>query len=223
MQRRAIEDLTELLRDKLAAAKIPAISLRGYVTPRRLAIIADGIPGVQPDRTEERRGPRVGAPQPAINGFLRSAGLASIQQCEIRDTGRGEFHFAALYHPGRPAAQVLPEIIRAAMAELPWPKSMRYPASSLRWVRPLTSIICLLDGEVLPLPLDDVPVGRTTRGHRFLSPGEICVGNAVDYVARLGEASVVLDQDRRKEMIRRGLEHAAAAGGLSLKPDPELL
>ena len=223
MQHRAIADLTELLRDNLAAAEIPATNLRGYATPRRLAIIADGIPEVQPDRTEERRGPRVGAPRPAIDGFLRSAALASTGQCEIRDTGRGEFYFATLHHPGRPAAQVLPEVIRAAMAELPWPKSMRYPASSLRWVRPLVSILCLFDGEVLLLPIDRVPVGRTTRGHRFLSPGEICVGNAADYIERLGKANVVLDQDCRKEMIRRGLEHAASDEGLSLKPDPELL
>jgi glycyl-tRNA synthetase beta chain len=223
MQHRAIADLTELLRDNLAAAEIPATSLRGYATPRRLAIIADGIPEVQPDRTEERRGPRVGAPRPAIDGFLRSAALASTGQCEIRDTRRGEFYFATLHHPGRPAAQVLPEVIRAAMAELPWPKSMRYPASSLRWVRPLVSIICLFDGEVLLLPLDGIPVGRTTRGHRFLSPGEICVGNAADYTERLAKANVVLDQDCRKEMIRRGLEHAVADEGLSLKPDPELL
>src|SRR5439155_3397764 len=181
------------------------------------------IMATQPDRTEERRGPRVGAPQPAVDGFLRSAGLADIGDCEIRDTGRGEFYFAALHHPGRPAAQVLPEVIRAAMAELPWPKSMRYPASSLRWVRPLVSILCLFDGEVLLLPIDRVPVGRTTRGHRFLSPGEICVGNAADYTERLAKANVVLDQDCRKEMIRRGLEHAVAAEGLSLKSDPELL
>jgi glycyl-tRNA synthetase beta chain len=178
---------------------------------------------VQPDRTEERRGPRVGAPRAAIDGFLRSAGLASAGQCEIRDTGRGEFYFAALRHPGRPAGQVLPEVIRAAMAGLPWPKSMRYPASSLRWVRPLVSTLCLFDGEVLRLPLDQVPVGPTTRGHRFLSPGVILVGSAVDYIERLGEAGVVLDQNRRKDLIRRGLEHAVADEGLSLKPDPELL
>jgi len=223
MQPRAIADLTGLLRDKLASAEIPATNLRGYVTPRRLAIIADGIPGVQPDRTVERRGPRVGAPQPAIEGFLRSARLTAIEQLEIRDTGRGEFYFVRKHHPGRPAAEVLPEVIRGAMAELPWTKSMRYPASSLRWVRPLTSIVCLFDGEVLRLPLERVPVDRTTRGHRFLSPGEICVGNAADYIARLGEAGVVLDQDCRKEMIRRGLEDAVAAEGLSLKRDPELL
>ena len=143
MQRRAIEDLTGLLRDKLVAAEIPAAELRGYVTPRRLAVIAEGIPSTQPDRTEERRGPRVGAPPQAIDGFLRSAGLASVEECEIRDTGRGEFYFAVIKRSGRPAAEVLPDLIKTAIAELPWPKSMRWPGSPLRWVRPLTSVICL--------------------------------------------------------------------------------
>jgi glycyl-tRNA synthetase beta chain len=223
MQRRAIEDLCSLLRDKLAAAGIRAASLRGYVTPRRLALIAEGVPLTQPDRTEERRGPRVGAPQRAIDGFLRSLGLAAIEQCEIRNTGRGEFYYAVVTHPGRPTAEVLPELIRTAMGELPWPKSMRYPASSLRWVRPLTSVLCLFDGEVLPLPLDRIPVGRTTRGHRFLSPGEICVGSAEEYLDNLREAHVVLDQDLRKERIQVELDRRAAVGGLAVRPDPALL
>jgi glycyl-tRNA synthetase beta chain len=223
MQRRAVDDLTGLLRDRLAAAEIPAESLRGYVTPRRLAVVAQGIPAAQPDRTEERRGPRVGAPQSAIDGFLRSAGLASIRECEIHDTERGEFYFAAVSRAGRPTREVLPELVRAAMAALPWPKSMRYPASDVRWIRPLISILCLFDGEVLGLPVGGVPVGRTTRGHRFLSTGEICVANAADYRERLSEAHVVLDQERRRKVIRQGLEDAVAAEGLSLKPDPELL
>src|SRR5437762_5022927 len=200
MQRRAIEDLTGLIRDKLAAAEIPAAELRGTVTPRRLTVIAGGIPARQPDRSEERRGPRVGAPEQAIEGFLRAAGLQSIEQCEVRDTGRGEFHFAILQHKGRVAAEVLPELLRAAIAELPWPKSMRYPASSLRWVRPLISVICLFDGAVLPLTLDQVPVGRTTRGHRFLSQGEISVDNAADYLERLEAAYVILDHSRRRDL-----------------------
>jgi glycyl-tRNA synthetase beta chain len=223
MQRRAIEDLTGLLRDRLAAAEIPAESLRGYVTPRRLAIVAEGISATQPDRTEERRGPRVGAPQPSIDGFVRSAGLVSIGECEIRDTARGEFYFAVVSRAGRRAREVLPQLIRAAMTEFPWPKAMRYPASDLPWVRPLTSVLCLFDGEVLPLPLDRVPVGRTTRGHRFLSPGEICVASAADYLEGLGKAHVILDQDCRAETIRRGLEAAIAAEELFLKPDPALL
>jgi glycyl-tRNA synthetase beta chain len=223
MQPRAIEGLTGLLHDKLAAAQIPAESIRGYVTPRRLTVVAEGIPAAQPDRTEERRGPRVGAPQPAIDGFLRSAELAAVTECEIRATDRGEFYFAVVNRPGRPAREVLPELIQGAMTELPWPKSMRYPASDLRWVRPLTSVLCMLDGEVLPLPLGRVPVGRTTRGHRFLAPGEICVTSAADYVQRLRGAHVVLDRDCRMDAIRQGLEEAIAAEGLSLKPDVALL
>src|SRR6202035_6045588 len=133
---------------------IAAASLTGYVTPRRLTVIADGIPARQPDRSEERRGPGAGAPPQAIAGFLRSAGLASIDQCEVR----GEFYFAVIQRPGRDTAEVLPELIVAAMTALPWPKSMRYPASSLRWVRPLNSVVCLFDGEVLELPLGGVPV-----------------------------------------------------------------
>jgi glycyl-tRNA synthetase beta chain len=223
MQRRAIQDLTGLLSDKLAAADIPAESIRGYVTPRRLVVVAERIPPTQPDRTEERRGPRIGAPQPAINGFLRSAGLASIEKLEIRDTGRGKFYFAVVSRAGRAAHAVLPELIRSAMTELSWPKSMRYPASAVPWVRPLTSVLSLFDGEVLPVPLDNIPVGRTTRGHRFLSPGEIRVASASDYLERLREAHVILDQDCRRQTIRKGLEAAAAAEGLALKPDPALL
>ncbi len=223
MQRRAIDELTALLRDELAAAEIAAAEVRGYVTPRRLTVIARGIPAKQPDRSEERRGPRVGAPAPAIEGFLRAAGLASIEECETRDTGRGEFYFATINRPGRPAAEVLPELVRSAIFKLPWPKSMRYPASSLRWVRPLTSVVCLFEGEVLPLPLDRIPVGRITRGHRFLSPGEICVANAAEYLERLDKSRVVLDQERRKEIIRKDLEAAAADHGFVLKPDPSLL
>src|SRR5437660_2890680 len=117
MQRRAIDEFVGLVRDKLTAAEIPAAGLRGYVTPRRLTLIADGIPERQPDRSEERRGPRVGAPQQALDGFLRAAGLSSIEKCEVRDTGRGEFYFAIVQHAGRPDAQVLLELLTATIAE----------------------------------------------------------------------------------------------------------
>src|SRR5436190_7114833 len=223
MQRRAIEEFVGLVHDKLTAAEIPAAGLRGYVTPRRLTIIAEGIPERQPDRSEERRGPRVGAPPQALDGFLRSAGLSSVEQCEARDTGRGEFYFAIVQHAGRPAAEVLPELLQAAIAELSWPKSMRFPAARLRWVRPLVSVLCLLDGEVLPLSLDQVPVGRTTRGHRFLSQGEIAVENAADYLDRLEAAYVILDQDRRRDIIAADLDRLAQSEGLTVKSDPGLL
>jgi glycyl-tRNA synthetase beta chain len=223
MQRGAVTELTRLMREKLAAAEIAANELRGYVTPRRLTVIAKGIPSAQPDRSEERRGPRIGSPPTAIEGFLRSAGIASIEECEVRDTGRGEFYFATVNRSGQPAVEVLPRLVMSVAFELPWPKSMRYPASSLRWVRPLTSVICLFEGEVVNLPLDRVPVGRTTRGHRFLSSGEIYVASAAEYLERLDKAWVVLDQKRRKEAIRQGLEATAAREGLAVKPDAGLL
>ena len=223
MQRRAIEDLTELLRHKLAAAEIAPANLRGYVTPRRLVVIAEGVPRTQPDRTEERRGPRVGAPQPAIDGFLRSAGLASIEECEVRDTGRGEFYFANIRRTGRPSTAVLPELIKTAITELPWPKSMRWPGAELRWVRPLSSIICVYDGEILPLAIDGVSVGRTTRGHRFLSPGAFCVSTAAEYLEKLQHTYVILDQDQRRELIRNDLDRYAAELGVMVKSDPGLL
>jgi glycyl-tRNA synthetase beta chain len=223
MQRRAIEDLTGLIRDKLVAADISAAKITGHVTPRRLVVIADGIPARQPDRSEERRGPRVGAPPQAIEGFLRGAGLASIGQCEVRATDRGEFYFAVLQQPGRATTEVLPELILAAMTALAWPKSMRYPASPLRWVRPLNSVICLFDGEVINLDLGEVPIGRVTRGHRFLSPGEIEVTDAADYRAKLAKAHVVLDRSERREIIAKALDKLAAAEGLTVKPDDALL
>jgi len=224
MQLDAIGFLQGVIRQRLLSANIRATEpIESYVTPRRMVIIARGIPDRQPDRTEERRGPRVGAPQSAVAGFLRSTGLSSTAELEEWELPGGKFYVAVLVHRGRPAIEVLPDLIRGAIAGVPWPKSMRYPASSLRWVRPLTSVLCLFDGQVLPLPLDRVPVGRTTRGHRFLSPGEICVGNTADYLERLREARVVLDQNCRKETIRQGLEGAVAAEGFSLKPDAGLL
>ena len=164
----------------LQVHRIRAANITGYVTPRRLTVIADGIPERLPPQQEERRGPRVGAPGAAIDGFLRSAGIAAIEDCEVRDTGRGEFYFAVIKRPGRASAEVLPDLIHSTIMDVVWTKSMRWPGSAFRWVRPLTSVVCLYDGEVLPLMLDGVPVGRTTRGHRFLSPGEICVGTAAE-------------------------------------------
>src|SRR6185312_644592 len=219
MQRRAIDDLVGLVRDKLAAAEIPAATIAGYVTPRRLTVIADGIPPTQPDRSEERRGPRVGAPEAAINGFVRAAGLASIDQCERR----GEFYFAVIQRKGQSTEAVLPGLLMEAIAALPWPKSMRFPAADLRWVRPLNSAICLFGGAEIALPLGAVPIGRSTRGHRFLSPGEIAVANAADYRAKLAKAHVVIDRAERRALIAKALDEKAAGEGLKVKPDEGLL
>jgi glycyl-tRNA synthetase beta chain len=223
MQRRALEDLKKLVGDRLAAAAIPAASLDGYVTPRRLALLARGIPARQPDRKEERRGPRLGAPAQALEGFLRSAGLSSIEDCELRDTGRGQFYFAIIDEKGREAAAVLPALIEAAIAEFPWPKSMRFPAAPFRWVRPLSSVICLFDGDVVSLDLGAVPVGRATRGHRFLAPKEFEVTDAEDYAKRLAAAYVVLDLDERRRRIEAELARLSEAEGLTYAPDIGLL
>jgi glycyl-tRNA synthetase beta chain len=224
MQRRAIADLKRHLGEWLQAHRILGVgSIDGYVTPRRLTVIAHGIPERQPPGKEERRGPRVGSPQQAIDGFLRSAGIASIEQCEVRATDRGEFYFAVIERPGHAAADALPDLIYSTIWDVAWPKSMRYPASSVHWVRPLNSVICLFDGTVLSLPLGDVPVGRTTQGHRFLSKGKVSVDNAGDYLAKLDRAHVVLDPVKRRQIIADGLDRLAKTEGLTVKDDPQLL
>ena len=224
MQRRGIEELVKHLGEWLQVHRIPPVEpIGGYVTPRRVTAIAKGIPERLPLQREERRGPRVGAPQAAIDGFLRSVGAAAIEDCEVRDTGRGEFYFAKIDRPGHATAEVLPDLIYSTLMDVAWPKTMRFPATALRWVRPINSVVCLFNGEVLPLSLGEVPVGRTTRGHRFLSPGEIAVDNAADYLDRLDAAYVILDQDHRRDIIAADLDRLAQSEGLSVKPDPALL
>ncbi len=224
MQRAAAEQLLASIEAKLKAASLGvAATPRVFVTPRRLAVTVDGLPAAQPDTSEERRGPRVGAPEAAVQGFLKSAGITSLAECEERDTGKGIFHFAVIRRAGRPIAEVLPELLRAAILELSWPKSMRFPAATFRWVRPLNSVVSLLDGAVLPLDLDGVPVGDETRGHRFLSTGSFRVSGFADYHDKLLAAHVILDPDARRAIIADGLNKAAAAAGLIVKPDGGLL
>src|SRR5690242_17866336 len=146
MQARAAEGLRRIVLEKLAAAQLTGATAQAFVTPRRLTLVLDGLPAAQPDTSEERRGPRVGAPAAAVEGFLKSAGLASLAECEERDTGKGVFYFAVIRRAGRPTAEILPELLRAAILELPWPKSMRFPAAPFRWVRPLARVLALLDG-----------------------------------------------------------------------------
>src|SRR6185437_14386342 len=143
MQARAAEELRRLVLDRLAAAQLAHETAAAFVTPRRLALHITGLPAAQPDAREERRGPRQGAPEAAVEGFLKSAGLASLAECELRDTGKGVFYFAVIRREGRPTAAVLPELLRQAILDLPWPKSMRFPAANFRWVRPLVSVIAL--------------------------------------------------------------------------------
>ncbi|HXP74419.1 MAG TPA: glycine--tRNA ligase subunit beta [Stellaceae bacterium] len=223
MQGQAAEDLKRLAGEKLKSSGLACSTLKTFVTPRRLTLAVSGLPEAQPDQTEERRGPRKGAPEQAVQGFLKSAGLASLDQCEERDTGKGVFYFAVIKRAGAVTTEVLPSLVRAILHEFPWPKSMRFPAAPFRWVRPINSVLSLFDGKVLPLDLGTIPVGHTTIGHRLLAPQRIPIKNFEDYEAKLHRASVVLDPDARRKQIAEALQKAARAGQITLKDDPALL
>jgi glycyl-tRNA synthetase beta chain len=229
MQTRAAEDLKRLVSDGLKAAGLTFTEARAFATPRRLALVVDGLPAARPDVSEERRGPRVGAPDNAVQGFLKGAGLASLDQAEKRDTGKGEFWFAVIRKKGGPTADVLPGVVDAAMKALPWPKSMKWGSSTMQWVRPLQGIVALFDGKVLPGQVEPggqmapVKFGDTTRGHRFLSKGEIKVASFADYVAKLEAAHVVLDPARRKKIILDGAHKLAGEVQVELRSDEGLL
>jgi glycyl-tRNA synthetase beta chain len=227
MQARAAEDLLRQMSDGLKAAGLAFASARAFVTPRRLALVVDGLPQAQPDVKEEKKGPRVGSPLQAVDGFLKSAGLASPDQCEKRDTAKGEFYFAVIEKKGAKTAAILPQVILAALAALPWPKSMRWGGNTQRWVRPIHSIVALFDGVALEgafeLGPDRVTFGNRTRGHRFLAPGEIAVAGFADYQAKLCAAKVILDPAERRAAIWAQAEAAAAAQGATVKTDEGLL
>lgn len=227
MQPRATEDLKRMFGEALKAASLAADRIEAYATPRRLALVAYGLPTAQPDVSEERRGPRADAPEQAIAGFLKSTGL-SRDQLEERDDPKGRFLYAVIQRAGRPTAEILAEIVPQIVRDFPWPKSMRWGArsralGSLRWVRPLQSIIALLDGAVVPLDIDGVPVGRTTRGHRFLSAGPVEIANADEYAAKLRAARVILDSAERMRTIGERARQLASGAGLELIEDEGLL
>ncbi len=228
MQARAAEDLQRLMTDKLHEAGLHFTLARSYVTPRRLTLVVEELPSAQPDVREERKGPRVGSPQPAIDGFLKSAGLRSLKECEERDTGKGLFYFATIEKKGLPTAEVLPGLVIEAIQQMPWPKSMRFADLTQRWVRPLHHVLVVFDGAALA---GAVPMGGTTklaftsrtRGHRFLSPAEINVANSSDYVIRLKSAKVIPDPKERRTLIWAQCRDRALREGLTIKPDEGLL
>jgi glycyl-tRNA synthetase beta chain len=222
MQARAAQDLQRLITDGLTAAGLVFDGVKSFVTPRRLCFVANGIPAVQPTRTEERKGPRVGSPQAAISGFLSSTGL-TLEQLEVRAVGKAEFYFAVTERKGSPSAQVVAEIVEKTVREFPWPKSMRWGGGSLRWVRPLHSILCCFDGAPLTFEIDGVKAGDATRGHRFMAPDIIRVRNFAEYAAALEKAFVCLDPVERKARILEQANALAAAAGLELIPDDALL
>ncbi|MFD2182681.1 glycine--tRNA ligase subunit beta [Rhodoplanes azumiensis] len=229
MQGRAAEDLKKLVTDKLVDAGLVYDGATAFATPRRLALAVQGIPARQPDLREEKKGPRVGAPDKAIEGFLKSAGLASIDQATVqKDPKKGDFYVALVEKPGRPAIEVLAEILPLVVRTFPWPKSMRWGSGRLTWVRPLHSIVATFgpeteDPDIVPFTVDHITAGDTTRGHRFLSPGSFRVKHHDDYVEKLLQAKVVLDPARRRDIILHEAKQLAFAQGLELVEDQGLL
>jgi glycyl-tRNA synthetase beta chain len=229
MQARASDDFKRLVCDGLRAAGLAFTDAKAFVTPRRIALVVDGLPAARADVSEEKRGPRVGAPEQAVLGFLKGAGLASLDQAEKRDTGKGEFWFAVIDKKGGPTADALPGIIDAAMKALPWPKSMKWGSGTLQWVRPLQGIVALFDGKVLAGEVSPgghmapVVFGNTTRGHRFLSSGAIAVTGFADYEAKLRAAHVILDPAERKKIIAERAEKLCADAGVVLRKDDGLM
>jgi len=234
MQGKAADDLKKMVTDRLVDAGLIYEGARAFATPRRLALFVQGVPARQPDLKEERKGPRVGAPEGAIAGFLKAAGLASISEAAIqKDPKKGDFYIALMEKPGRPALDVIGELLQVVVRTFPWPKSMRWGAQSrkggsLEWVRPLHSIVATFgpeteEPEIVPVAIDGITSGDITYGHRFLAPGPIQVRRFEDYTAKLEKAKVVLDPARRKEIILSDAKNLAFAQGFELVEDEGLL
>jgi glycyl-tRNA synthetase beta chain len=229
MQGRAADDLKKLVTERLVEAGLVYEGSKAFATPRRLALVVQGIPARQPDLKEEKKGPRVGAPQGAIQGFLKAAGLASIAEAKVeKDAKKGDFYVALIEKPGRAAIDVLSDILPLVIRTFPWPKSMRWGSGRLTWVRPLHAIVATFgpeteDPEIINLSIDGIKAGDTTRGHRFLAPQAFQVKHFDDYAAKLEKAKVVLDAERRREMILADAKNLAFAQGYELVEDQALL
>jgi glycyl-tRNA synthetase beta chain len=234
MQARAAEDLRRLVIGALRQRGLSHEGAASFATPRRLALHIAGLPARQPDTHEEKRGPRVGAPDAAVQGFLKSAGLKSLAEAKIqRDSKKGEFYVAIIEQKGNETIAVLAEVLPAVIKSFPWPKSMRWGeasarAGSLHWVRPLHAILATFgpeteETEVVHFAVDGVAAGNFTFGHRFMAPGSIKVRRFDDYVAALEKAKVVLDPARRRDIILYDARDLALAQGLELVEDEALL
>ena len=222
MQDRAAADLKRLVCAGLDEAGLAYARAEAFATPRRLTLVVDGLPERQPDSRIERKGPRVGAPEKAVAGFLNSVGLAR-DQLETRETPKGAVYMAVIERAGRPTRAVLAEILPTALAALPWPKSMRWGSGDLRWVRPLRRILCLFDGAPAPFDYAGVEVGGEISGHRFLAPEPFEVRGFADYRERLRAAYVMLDAAERRAVIAADVARLAEAEGLSVRADPALV
>ncbi|WP_411839151.1 glycine--tRNA ligase subunit beta [Paracoccus sp. ME4] len=226
MQARAREDLKRLVTDGLVQAGLTYAGAGAFSTPRRLALTVQGLTAASPTTREERKGPRTDAPEAALEGFLRSTGLTR-DQLEARDDKKGQVWFATIERPGRPAAQIVAEVLETTIRNFPWPKSMRWGSGSLRWVRPLHSILCIVSDEagatVVPLTVDGIASGNITRGHRFMAPDAFTVSGFDDYAAKLRRARVMLDAEERASEIRSQADNLAFARGWRIVPDDALL
>jgi glycyl-tRNA synthetase beta chain len=226
MQTRAADDLKKLVTNGLVEAGLTYASAAAFSNPRRLTLTIEDMLDASPALTEERKGPKADAPEKAIEGFLRGAGLTR-DQLEERDTPKGKILFAKIEKPGRPAAEIVAKVLEHTIRTFPWPKSMRWGTGSLKWVRPLHSIVCIMsreDGaEVIPMDVDGITSGDTTYGHRFLAPAAITVSSFEDYEAKLTAAHVVLRADARAETIWNDATNMAFASGLEVVEDAGLL
>ncbi|MDA9207584.1 glycine--tRNA ligase subunit beta [Octadecabacter sp.] len=226
MQAKAAADLQRLVTDGLVEAGLTYASAGAFSTPRRLALSVEGLTAESPNTREERKGPKVGAPDKAIEGFCRGAGV-SVDQLEKRDIGKGEAYFAVIEKMGRPAPDIIAEVLESAIRNFPWPKSMRWGTGALKWVRPLHSIVCILSDEagaqVVPMSVDGIDAGDTTRGHRFMGPDAFSVTSFEDYEAKLKRSKVILRADERADMIWSEASNQAFAAGLELVEDKGLL
>jgi glycyl-tRNA synthetase beta chain len=228
MQARAAADLQKMVTDRLVAAGLVYEGAKAFVTPRRLALWVHGVPARQPDIKDEKKGPRVGAPENAIAGFLKAAGLQSIEQAKVQPDKKGDFYVAVIDKPGQPTLDVIAEMISEVVRGFPWPKAMRWGTGRLSWVRPLHSIVATFGPEteepaVVSFDIDGIQGGDETRGHRFMAPGPIKVRHFEDYVAKLEKAKVVLDPARRADMILADAKNLAFAQGYELVEDEGLL
>lgn len=222
MQAGGARELERLLVGALSDRGLLFEAAKSFAGPRRLTIAVAGLPAKQPDVSEERKGPRVGAPGKAIEGFLRSAGI-TLDQCVKQSDAKGEFYVAVIQRAGRATEDVLAEILPAVLDQMIWPKSMRWNAGIARWVRPLHSILCTLDGEVVPFEYAGIRSGNITRGHRFMSPANIEVRRFEDYRQKLADAFVVLDVAQRKDIVEHESRQKAFALGLEVIDDSALL
>ncbi|MBB3066911.1 glycine--tRNA ligase subunit beta [Limibacillus halophilus] len=227
MQGRAADDLKRLFEESLKKAGLSHSGIASYSTPRRLTLAVFGLPDRQPDVTEERRGPREGAPEKAIEGFLKGNGLTSLDEAELRETEKGKFWFAIRKIKGRDTADVLTEILESTLRALPWPKSMRWGENQFRWVRPLHGVLAIFGGEPLKGALDlgdsKLDFSASTSGHRFLAPEPFTVSSFEDYVEKLANAKVVLDPAVRRKVIADQAAEIATAEGLRVRQDEALL